>query len=806
MATRPSAIATAALAPRKPIKRAKMVGWFDPGQLARTGLEVVVSTLFGRHSDFRLIEALVPQTGECDFFDHTYDYNCDADGRYVNLDKTSPRAEPEIWIDYVSDVGDGWNPTYTMAYYLGLPALDLQLPGNGAKISTRQGSVLVFGGDEVYPTASRSVYEERLVAPYQAAYQSAGKPPHVYAVPGNHDWYDSLVAFTRLFSQRRWFAGWQTHQTRSYFAVKLPRGWWILGTDVQLGSDVDKAQVDYFNEIADQHMQPGDRAILCNAEPHWVYSASYREYDANVYNESNLKFLDNLLDNKVRVYLAGDLHHYRRHEDPKGNQKITAGGGGAFLHPTHAPDASELEQDYAIKTSFPDAKTSRRMTWGNLKFGLTNPQFGLATGLIYALTLWAIKPGIGAETNLLRAGKTTLVAALASPFEASWVLAIFLGFLLFTDTHSKPYRMIAGSLHGLTHLFAAFLIGWGSLYAISKWGPGDAKPIWQLGLFAGLMFVGGYIAGPLIMGLYLLISLNGFKRHSNEAFSALKSEDYKNFLRMKIDQNGDLTIFPIGIRRVPREWRETEEGTAGARYVPDDKAATEPELIEAPIVVRKETTMTAEADARTSLWFTEEMKGFVTFGETDYQKGLEEGKKNNTALMFHLTIKTDDVDEFVSNPKHECGSEGYIRCDRLGGQRPVEQGNGIFNLFVDASDPKQKLMLYRLFFSDSEGQPYTLTGFKDVKDDPGMDSIWKDTSTLYTRILRGRVMPDQDSTADIVAAGIINIHELDFLKQLTTFRVEGPSVAAKAKGFAEFGKLFMGSLWTVYASKIPLPH
>jgi hypothetical protein len=806
MSARPNAIATAAPAPRKPIKRAKMVGWFDPGQLARTGIEVVVSTLFGRHSDFRLLEALVPQTGECDFFDHTYNYNCDADGRYVNMDKTSPRAEPEIWIDYVSDVGDGWNPTYTMAYYLGLPALDLQLPGNRGKISTHQGSVLIFGGDEVYPTASRSVYEERLVAPYQAAYQSAGKPPHVYAVPGNHDWYDSLVAFTRLFSQRRWFAGWQTHQTRSYFAVKLPRGWWILGTDVQLGSDVDKAQVEYFGEIADKHMQPGDRVILCNAEPHWVYSATYRDYDATVYNESNLKFLDKLLDNKVRVYLAGDLHHYRRHEDPGGNQKITAGGGGAFLHPTHAPDASELEQDYKVKTSFPDAKTSRRMTWGNLKFGLTNPQFGLATGLIYTLTLWAIKPAIGAETNLLRAAKTTLVAALASPFEASWVLAIFLGFLLFTDTHSKPYRIIAGSLHGLTHLFAAFLIGWGSLYAISKWGPGDAKPIWQLGLFAGLMLVGGYIAGPLIMGLYLLISLNGFKRHSNEAFSALKSEDYKHFLRMKIDQNGDLTIFPIGIRRVPRKWRETEVGTPGARYVPDDKAATEPELIEAPIVVRKETTMTAEADARTSLWFTEEMKGFVTFGETDYQRGLEEGKKNNTALMFHLTIRTDDVDEFVTNPKHECGSEGYIRCDRLGGQRPVEQGNGIFNLFVDASEPKRKLMLYRLFFSDGEGQPYTLTGFKDVKDDPGMDSIWKDTSTLYTRILRGRVMPDQDATAEIVASGIIIIHELDFLKQLTTFRVEGPSLAAKAKGFAQFGELFMGSLWTVYASKIPLPH
>ena len=790
---------------RTPIKRAGMVGWFDPGQLARTGLEVVVSTLFGRHSDFRLLEALVPQAGEDPFFDHTYNYTADKDRRYVDVDKTSPREEAESWVDYVSDVGDGWNPTYTMAYYLGLPGLDLQLPGNRGTVATQQGSVLVFGGDEVYPTASRQVYEERLITPYQAAYQSVGKPAHVYAVPGNHDWYDSLVAFTRLFSQQRWFAGWQTHQTRSYFAVKLPRGWWILGTDVQLGSDVDKAQVDYFNEIADKHMKPEDRIILCNAEPHWVYSATYSEYDATVYNESNLKFLDDLLGHRVRVYLAGDLHHYRRHEDPNGNQKITAGGGGAFLHPTHAPDASKLENGYTRKKSFPDENTSRRLTWGNLWFGLTNWQFGLATGLIYALTLWAIKPPVGAETNFLQAAKTTIAAALLSPFEASWVLAIFVGFLLFTDTHSKPYRFIAGSLHGLTHLFAAFLIGWGSLYlTVTKLGLGDTRPIRQPVVFASLMFVGGYIAGPMIMGLYLLISLNGFKRHSNEAFSALKSQDYKNFLRMKIDQNGDLTIFPVGIRRVPRKWKENEEGTPGARFVPDDQKATKPELIEAPIVIHKETTMAAETNALTSLSFTEEMKGFVAMGETDFQRGREEGEKTKTALMFHLTITMDDVARFVEDPKHEGSAEGYVRCDQLGGQRPVEKG--IFNLFVNAEQPHRKLMLYRLFFNDDKGQPLTLYGFKDVNDDPGVDSIWKDTSTLYTRVFRGHVQAEGDATAEIVAAGIINIHELDFLKQLTTFRVKGPNLAAKAEAVGLFGKLFLGSLWDVYGSKIPLPH
>ena len=36
----------------------KMVGWYDPGQLLQTAGQVVVSTIFGKNSDQRMIEAL----------------------------------------------------------------------------------------------------------------------------------------------------------------------------------------------------------------------------------------------------------------------------------------------------------------------------------------------------------------------------------------------------------------------------------------------------------------------------------------------------------------------------------------------------------------------------------------------------------------------------------------------------------------------------------------------------------------------------------------------------------------------------
>ena len=134
-----------------------------------------------------------------------------------------------------------------------------------------------------------------------------------------------------MFFQNRWIGGWQTRQRRSYFALKLPHSWWLWGVDLQLESDIDQPQLDYFCEVAKERVNPGDRIILATAEPDWIYG---NIYDLKLQN--NLAFLEErvLRDAKatLRVALAGDLHHYRRHQaaDGSGKQLITAGGGGAF--------------------------------------------------------------------------------------------------------------------------------------------------------------------------------------------------------------------------------------------------------------------------------------------------------------------------------------------------------------------------------------------------------------------------------------------------------------------------------------------
>jgi hypothetical protein len=51
----------------------------------------------------------------------------------------------------------------------------------------------------------------------------------------------------------------------------------------------------------------------------------------------------------------------------------------------------------------------------------------------------------------------------------------------------------------------------------------------------------------MIMGVYLLISLNLFRQHQNEAFSALRIKNYKNFLRIHIKADGSLEVYPVGV-------------------------------------------------------------------------------------------------------------------------------------------------------------------------------------------------------------------------------------------------------------------
>jgi hypothetical protein len=205
-------------------------------------------------------------------------------------------------------------------------------------------------------------------------------------------------------------------------------------------------------------------------------------------------------------------------------------------------------------------------------------------------------------------------------------------------------------------------------------------------------------------------------------------------------------------------------------------------------------TTTAVATQPATVRFTEEMLGHVTFGETDYNRGAAADRPGSSFFKFHLTIAVDDIHRFGTDPMRQAGAFGWVECDALGGRLPVERG--VFNLFVD-TEPGVKHMLYRLFFRDGVGHPLTMTGYKLVRDDAGFD-VWRDTTTLFTRVLRGHVEAHEEDSAELVASGVLRIRMRDFAKQLTTFRASGRGAGTALGALVRFGWIFLGQLAEAY--------
>lgn len=562
----------------------RMVGWYDPSQLKDTAIKTVISTVIGANADPRLVAAT---TTSGKFFDYSHELRKKDD----DFETITGQEREEIWIDYAADVGDGFNSTYSVAHELAKPAVNV----SNAAQPLKRGEILIFGGDGVYPTANQDAYEKKLIMPYRLAFKAglAAQPatapgkvsltdePHIFALPGNHDWYDSLVAFQNLFCShffnRRKFAedpktgkgGWRTRQEIGYFALKLPHEWWLLGIDFQLSHSIDVRQLRYFETIISQ-MEPDSRVILCVPEPYWVKAIKYDEMtDVFAKKEKSVESLENLLAEKnieIKLYLAGDLHHYRRFVSVGGSgvHKITAGGGGAFLHPTHDFDFSSPTKGFSLEKNYPEPAESSKLDWGNFAFIFKNPTFGILTAAIYAVLAWMIHGVVDGEFTWKKAFDATIDRLINEPIALLIVVGMLLGLVFFTDSNSTIYRRTAGTIHGLAHLAAIFVFGWLG-YLVGVWltvkyhlvNLTYINLVWFFSVMA-VSALGGYVVGSIIMGLYLFISLHIFKRHDNEAFSALKIEDYKNFLRLHIDAKGNLNVYPLKIEKVSREWNSVK--------------------------------------------------------------------------------------------------------------------------------------------------------------------------------------------------------------------------------------------------------
>jgi predicted acylesterase/phospholipase RssA len=200
------------------------------------------------------------------------------------------------------------------------------------------------------------------------------------------------------------------------------------------------------------------------------------------------------------------------------------------------------------------------------------------------------------------------------------------------------------------------------------------------------------------------------------------------------------------------------------------------------------------------LEFTEEMSGFVGAGSTQYAEGEAAGRAKNQPLKVRLTIQVANVDHFIVSPQHEGSLSGWVESPIVGGRAAVESGQ--FNLLVDNQNVDRKEMKYRVICKRQNGPRYTLSGFKKVESDT---DVWTATTTLFTSVYEGEVAAGGENNAVVIGRGLIRIGFVQFLQQLTTFRVEGPTPAARLQALSQFGVLFMGKLWDVYGATLARP-
>jgi hypothetical protein len=550
-----------------------------------------------------------------------------------------------LWVDFLADVGDSWEATYAVASMLVDPDLRSKFPESArGDLPKKLGpaEVVVLGGDLVYPMATRDSYRRRFRAPFTAALpKTIGRPvPGMFAIPGNHDWYDGLTNFFREFCQGGFLGGWRLIQRRIYFAVKLTRGWWLWGIDIALDTRIDAPQQAYFLSILqdsvpdgwapNERFERGDRVILCTAKPAWLEISRYSD---EAYR--NLVYFVESVVNKhcgsVPVILTGDLHHYSRYGSHSGCQMIVAGGGGSYLMGTHfLPDRiakltprPSLEPDLkpsatrkaqqkrepstefiASRFPYPSRAESRQLALGSLflAFRPANWLFCLLVGAVYwFLTRGVRSPALAATVPLpdrtlagfFRLPKWIwLHSDTTRPILVIGVIVACAAFAIFVNNRASRFlTMIWGTVHGAVHLWLAIGVAWflapystylGSTLSFIRFP--SARPYVGPCVFA---LIAGLVGGTLL-GIYLAVSDRFFDLHHNDVFAVQSLIDYRNFLRLHIRPDGLLEIFPIGLRHVPRRWRRRMDANeTDPLYEPADDQLL-PHLIEGPIRIKAE--------------------------------------------------------------------------------------------------------------------------------------------------------------------------------------------------------------------------
>ena len=266
-------------------------------------------------------------------------------------DKVIRRDDPDRFSFLViGDTGEGDDPQYAV-----VPGLLKE--GGDTRFA-------ILASDVIYPVGGADDYGPKFFRPYQD-YRAP-----IYAIPGNHDWYEDLTAFMRVFCDdapplppepaprpltRAWLRSLLWHRPREGDGQRLdearklrsapdqlatqPGPYWaidagpvrIVGIDTGLLGTFDAEQGAWLREVS---KDPRPK-ILFTGSPLYVDG---EHHPCAIEGGGTV---DDIVRDPAHRYVAaigGDIHNYQRYPVRVGDrtiQYVVAGGGGAFMHATH---------------------------------------------------------------------------------------------------------------------------------------------------------------------------------------------------------------------------------------------------------------------------------------------------------------------------------------------------------------------------------------------------------------------------------------------------------------------------------------
>jgi hypothetical protein len=233
---------------------------------------------------------------------------------------------------------------------------------------------MVIASDVIYPAGGAAEYAAKFYAPY------AGYAKPIYAIPGNHDWYDGLTGFMfhlcrveerpaapqPRFPSRAWLRELLWHRaprvdgaTGARLRAALrdarpasgqPAPYFLIDTgplqlvciDTGIAGRIDRDQARWLRAVSAASDKP---KILVTGKPLYANGARRR---SPIEGEPD-GCVDEIVRRREHNYVAaigGDVHNYQRYPVDVGDgrtiQYLVSGGGGAFMHATHTIPKVEL--------------------------------------------------------------------------------------------------------------------------------------------------------------------------------------------------------------------------------------------------------------------------------------------------------------------------------------------------------------------------------------------------------------------------------------------------------------------------------